>query len=195
MTKYILAGGCDRQYPDYGKRLAEVIKLEISNPLILSCMFSRAPENREDRYKAYDLWFKEHFGSDVTVLHADEEHFYEQLEQCDVLYLHGGRMANLLNSLPDFTQFRDATANKIIVGSSAGANYLSKVCYSPSQDNFMEGSGWLDVGVVVHYGIQQFEDKNYTKEQWRSAAIGVKKRVGNATTLLIPEGTFTIVEA
>lgn len=195
MTKYILAGGCDRLYPDYGKRLAEVVLREKRGPVILSCMFSQARDDREQRYAYFDEWFRKYFGDGVTILHAQEDSFYEQLKEADVLYLHGGTTKMLLDALPDFNEFRDSVEGKTVVGSSAGANYLAKYCYSPSIDETMEGSGILDIGVVVHYGIEKFDETSYTHDMWLSVANKVRSLAGDRPTVLLSEGNFVVFDS
>lgn len=194
MTKYILAGGCDRLYPDYGSRLAEVILREVEKPTILSCMFSQEPDRRAQKHEHFDEWFVKYFGSQIKILHEDESSFFQQLNEADVVYLHGGTTRTLLENLPNFKRFKEAVSGKIVIGSSAGANYLSSVCYSPSINQTMEGTGIVDVGVVVHYGIEQFDDTKYSYEQWQNAAREVEMKAKDRPTLLLPEGTFAIIK-
>lgn len=191
----VLAGGCDRKYPDYWQRLSEVVLREVEQPVILSCLFSNEKERRAEKYKLFDNYFKQYFGDDASVLHAEEEMFYDQLASSNILYLHGGRTEMLLAAIKDVNRFRTAIRGKVVVGSSAGANYLSTTCYSPSAQRVLSGSGTVPVGVIVHYGIDQFEETMYTHEFWRSAARDVREQLGGEKPLLLlPEGQFVIVD-
>lgn len=194
MTKYILAGGCDRSYLDYGKRLAEVVNREVSNPKILSCFFSSSKETRKEREDEWGSWFKKYFANSV-VSHASEETFFEQLNEADVLYLHGGATTQLIESLPDFHRLKEAIKGKVIIGSSAGANYLSKIYYSPLNDSIKGGSGIIDVNTIVHYGIESFDKKEYTPEQWQDIVKRVNDKTESGHVVLLPEGNFTVIEA
>lgn len=126
MTLYILAGGCDRAYPEFWDRLSEVVLREVPSPKILSCMFASDEAAVEARFEGYKTTFARYFAeSDVTLARHDV--FYEQIKSSDVIYLHGGRTSRLLEAIPEYNRFRRAVEGKIVIGSSAGANFLSTV--------------------------------------------------------------------
>lgn len=157
-------------------------------------MFSHLSEGRPERYLQFDDMFNKYFDNPV-VLHADNGSFYEQISEVDIIYLHGGRTQLLLEAIPDIDRFVKAVEGKVVIGSSAGANFLSRVCYSPSASQVMSASAILNIGVVVHYGIDQFEDKVYSKEFWDSAVESLKSELDtNVPILLLPEGKFSIFE-
>lgn len=196
MTTFILAGGCDRQYSEYRQQVFEVIRKEVSNPTILSCMFASPEETRPERHEAFAQWFREELGEDTKVLYAQSAQFYEQIEKADVIYLHGGRTQLLLDAIKDVTLFREAVEGKIVVGSSAGANFIVRSGYSPSSQMVMRGAGLLGVGVVVHYGIERFEELSCTIDFWRDAAQKVRSELGDEIPLvLLPEGQFSVFRA
>lgn len=190
----ILAGGCDREYPSYWNNLSRVVLSEIDQPTILSCMFSQDLEGRSLRHEAFDRLFREYFGNQVSIAHATEENFYQQVADADVIYLHGGRTDKLLQAIPDIGKFKHAIKGKIVIGSSAGANFLSSVCFSPSRGEVMRGSGLVPFGVVVHYGIDSFENSTYTYEFWRSAANSVRDALKGGLPILLPEGQFVVID-
>jgi hypothetical protein len=195
MTKFVLAGGCDRKYPDYWRELSQEVLADFPEPKILSCFFSQESQNRAAKHEQFDKFFTEYFGSKVKIIHADENNFFDQIEYADIVYLHGGKTQLLLDAIPDVSQFVNATENKIVIGSSAGANFLSNICFSPSASRVIKSTGILNLGVVVHYGIDQFEDKMYSREFWNNAVSSVRADLGaDLPILLLPEGTFTIFE-
>lgn len=194
MSTYILAGGCDRKYPDYGRRLADFVKKEVASPVVLSCCFSQPIEQRDTKRADWDVWFAKYFDFARNIIRAEEEIFFEQVQQSDVIYLHGGETQRLIRALPDFEAVKRAFDKKIVIGSSAGANYLSTLSYSPSNNRIQKGSGILDLGAVVHYGISSFNDKQYPMEQWRDAAKSVKTSLGGKPLILLPEGNFTVID-
>lgn len=192
---WILAGGCDRDYPDYWRNLSEVVLRELDTPAILSCMFSQDMEERSSRHTAFDDHFKNYFGEACVIEHAKEDIFYEQISRASIVYLHGGRTDRLLSAIPDIEKFRHAVAGKIVIGSSAGANFLSKACFSPSKNQTMRGSGLVPAGVVVHYGIDSFEDTTYPHGFWHEATRQVRKELGGELPLiLLPEGQFVVID-
>jgi len=81
----ILSGGCDRKYPEYWRRLSEVITRETEAPHILSCLFSQEPEMRAEKHLAFDDYFRKAFGSDIEITHANEEEFYSQIDLANVI--------------------------------------------------------------------------------------------------------------
>lgn len=167
---------------------------EIDKPVILSCMFSQVPESRGLRQESFDELFRAHFGDRVSIVHATEDAFYQQIADANVIYLHGGRTDRLLEAIPDLDKIKHAIKGKIVIGSSAGANFLSSACFSPSKNAVMQGSGLLPLGVVVHYGIDSFEDTPYENDFWRGAANRVRDELGGKPLVLLPEGQFTVID-
>lgn len=195
MTKFILAGGSDSQYPNYWQELDRVLASETSNKAVLSCMFSRDIEDRTEAHHRFDHLFKEHLSSVETIVHATEEKFYDQIDQTDIVYLHGGSTEKLLAAIPDTSKFLEAVKGKIVIGSSAGANFLSKACYSPSKQALMNGSGILPVGVVVHYGVDSFKEQSFTIQFWQAVADEVRGQLSiEDILLLLHEGQFVLIQ-
>lgn len=190
---FVLAGGSDSAYPAYWERLAAVIKKEVARPRILSCLFARPEAARPEARARFDDKFHELFGTETIVISADEENFYTQIAEADVIYLHGGTTKLLREAIPDIDRFRQQVKGKIIVGSSAGANFLSAACFSPSANETMRSSGIASVGVVVHYGVEQFDGRTFTRQDWQSVTRQAAELAGELPLLLLPEGEFSIV--
>ena len=92
-----------------------------------------------------------------------------------------------------FTSLKEAFEGKVIVGSSAGANYLSSVYYSPSKNLVGHGSGLVDVATLVHYGADSDGEISLSEAAWSSALDRVKEVSGkDRPILLLPEGTFNV---
>ena len=192
MTNYILAGGCDRKFEVYGKQLSETVReLSGDRPAILSCFFSRPDEDVEGLREGWDAWFRQYFGDDVTIHHAEKSTFLDQIAVADVVYFHGGRTDRLMAALKGYGNLREAFAGKTIIGSSAGANYLSTTAFSPIADTVEQGSGLVNVATVVHYGSKGFEGLTFEPEFWRSAAARVSEQA-EKEVLLLAEGTFAV---
>lgn len=192
---FILAGGSDSAYPAYWERLAGVVKREAAQPTILSCLFARPEESRPEAAERFSKKFHDLFGEKTKVLFAKEDQFYEQITEADVIYLHGGRTKLLRDAIPDIERFKKAITGKIVIGSSAGANFLSVACFSPSANETMLSSGIVDVGVVVHYGVEQFDDTMLTMKDWRVVVGEMAELTGDRPLMLLPEGEFSIIYA
>ena len=190
-TTLILAGGHDRNFPDFGVRLATFINREVDSPVILSCGFSQDSDSWAEKAPAWHDWYTRYFPA-ATVIDAVPEKFYEQALAADVVYLHGGETKRLLDTLPDYEKVKSVLSGKIVIGSSAGANYLSSVHYSPSAAVVREGSAILNMGVIVHYGAPEFDGRAISMTEWQNHAARVKELSGG-NVLLIPEGDFAII--
>jgi hypothetical protein len=194
MTKYVLAGGRDRHYPNFGKRLADLIHRDVAAPDILSCFFAQPPEKRTEKQAAWAPWFEENFSFAKTITYAREGDFFEQVQKCDVIYIHGGQPQRLLETLADTKRVEKTFAGKIIIGSSAGADYLARSYYSPARDAAQKGSGILALGVVVHYGASSFGATHYPPSRWENATKKVEAQLNGEPLILLPEGIFTVIE-
>lgn len=194
MTTYILAGGNDRSAdPAYGDRLAVVVRNIVEKPVILSCFLSWPTDLQHEHWEDYVPWFKQKFG-DVEVLEATQDNFYDLAKRADVIYLHGGRTKELLAHLPDFEKSKQAFEGKIVVGSSAGANYLSSHCISMSEGfNVVPGSGIVGQPVMVHYRTKQFEGTSYASTDWTRAESELSKLSEGRSIICLPEGSFAVI--
>jgi len=195
MTTYILAGGGDRRYPEYIVQLARVIQAEVAQPKILSCWFSNPDDVAEESFPKYKEYFLSHFASGTTFLRADRDNFREQVREADVIYFHGGHTSLLLPAMEKFGDLHEDFVGKIVVGSSAGANYLSSVGYSPRARSGETGSGLTDLVTVVHYGSKGFGELTFTPAFWQEAVKSVCQESGKDNVVVLPEGTFVVVKA
>lgn len=186
MATIILVGGSETAATQYGDRLARIVLPHFSTPpRILSCQFAKRDlAAQQDSLQEWQAFFTAYF-PDSPVELAEAEQFYEQVRWADIVYLHGGHTATLLEALPDIRQFRRAVAGKMVVGSSAGANYLSAYGYSPNAETVYQGSGLVPVTTLVHYGAAEY----MSMRQWR----GLGERLANEYSepvVCLPEGEF-----
>ncbi len=194
MTKYILAGGCDRKHPEYVQSLARLILSEKPSPKILSCLFAVEGQEREEKFEEYRSYFLPDFGPKADMIMANQDTFIEQLDDSDVIYLHGGSTDLLAKTMSKYPEFSSHLANKIVVGSSAGANYIARAGYSPSLKQTNTLSGLVDIACIVHYGSSGFSGMEFTDEFWQAALAEMKELAIGRPIVLLPEGTFTVFE-
>lgn len=194
MTTYILAGGNDRGYDTYGKNLAKVVLARVTQPRILSCFFSQPPDVWDEKFESWSQWFGRYFGSNFTYTLARSDTFIEQVKAADVIYLHGGTTKLLTDALVAYPDIEEAFAGKIVIGSSAGANFLSKVYYSPSANKVDFGSGIVDCLSVVHYGAAFDGEVSLTTYEWKGVVKRVKDLGASENVTLLPEGEFVVFE-
>lgn len=193
-TVYILAGGNDRQFDDFGARLARKVAEYVEKPRILSCLFSSPPETWQAGAAERQAWFRRFFDySDHRF--ATFEAFETQLDAADVVYFHGGQSWLLLEHVAHLDWLSDKLAGKVVVGSSAGANMLSTAFWSATEARYGEGLGMVDKYPMVHYGVAEVNGRSRTEADWARERATFQARIGDAEITPLPEGQFIVVEA
>lgn len=195
MTKYILAGGCDRRYPEYLTQLARVIHDDFEKPKILSVWFSNSDEVALEKFPKYKEFFMKYFVDGTEFIKAEKDKFLQQVEASDVIYFHGGHTTLLLPTMEAYGDMKQAFDGKIVVGSSAGANYLSRFGFSPSKNTVGKGSGLTSLSTIVHFGSRGFGELTFQPQFWQNAAEKMKQESGFNEVTLLYEGTFVTIEA
>jgi len=186
MTTYILCGGTDRKYDYFGVNLAKVINNLVARPRILCCFFARPDSEWEEAFSSWIGFFEKYF-PDASVELARRENFLGQVNNSDVIYFYGGRTHTLSGIIVGYDNLAEAWRGKIIIGSSAGANFLSQ--HFLHHKGIGGGLGILPFNIVVHYGSDD--------EQERRSQDDVNELLQEhpeVPTLLLREGEFTIVQ-
>lgn len=98
-----------------------------------------------------------------------------------------------MERLPDIDTLRRHFESKVIIGSSAGANMLSRHFWSSTRSVYSEGKGLLDLSVMVHYGAAIVGDSERTPEDWKRQEEKFAAMVNEPITHL-PEGQFVVIE-
>lgn len=194
MTKYILAGGLDRAHPEYWDHLRS--EVNVKKPVhLLSCFFSQPKKDWQEKFNAFRPFFARAFGDDVVCELASVEDFLDQVTNCDVLYLHGGTTHRLRSVLAQYGDLKSLFSGKVVIGSSAGANYLSKLGYSPSLREPMKGAGLTDLNVIVHYGSTFVDHEALGPVDWNDVEQQVRDLLGDDEIITpLREGEFVVVE-
>ncbi|HEY4160528.1 MAG TPA: Type 1 glutamine amidotransferase-like domain-containing protein [Candidatus Saccharimonadales bacterium] len=198
MTKYILVGGADRKYVAYAQAFAEEVRKTAAGPLkVLSCLFAEPRETWEDKFAIRESWFKETLGEDTEVRLAFPDKFAQQCAWADIIYLHGGDDTLLSCYLDRAGDLSELWQGKIVVGTSAGANYLAKSYWTCDWRQTRGGSGLVDLNVIPH-----FESKEYGKADprgpidWGAARAELQHSLGAGERVTpLPEGHFVVIEA
>lgn len=196
MATYVLAGGNDSDYPEFGTRLANFVISHVSSPKILDVFFAVDESKHDDKVAMWQDWYNQYFGANIERRNATTATFEQDVEWADVIYFHGGQTALLMEVMKGYTaeQLRLLFGSKIVVGSSAGANFLSLTNYSLTAREIMPGKGVVSCAAVVHYLVKDFDGSVYSLDDWRSIVDQIKDKADGLPTLLLPEGTFSVVE-
>lgn len=188
---FILAGGNDRTTEGYGERLANELARRVSHPSLLSCFFAAPESDWPTKSKDWKEWFSMHIAQPFTYDYAKRATFLGQMDTADVIYFHGGDTALLLKTLPDTATLKAHFPGKVVIGSSAGANMLSKLYWSSGRGVLGEGRGILDANTMVHYGSK---DKRIGAD-WKQEEAAFQKIIGTDRILQLPEGQFVVMES
>ncbi len=199
MTKYILFGGADRTAAATQKAaLAAEIQKDIKEPLkILSVLFAEKREDWEAKYDIRKAFFAELFGNDFELQFAMPASFEAQAKWANVIYLHGGDTALLKFYLDTLPNLRELFKDKTVIGSSAGAEYLSATYWTPDWREVKSGRGLVDAKVIAHYKSAAYgADDPRGAINWPEIEAALEQ-TGNKTLPIyrIKEGEFVVVQA
>ena len=155
---YILCGGFEWKYKAQMKKLAEFILKKYKKPKILDVWFAMV----DSEYKEYDDIFVKIYKENNLLYErkvASKENFVNECKWADVINIHGGDTKLLLERMKDYN-LEILKRKKIVIGSSAGAIFLSS--YNPNWNGkgIREGRKVLPLNIVVHYGDKEYLEDN-----------------------------------
>lgn len=195
MITYILAGGNDLGSVDYGKNLAKEIEKIVAHPKILSCPFSRSETEWAQIVNEFEGWFRANFKTIESYDYAKPETFLNQALLADVIYFHGGFTPKLIEAVKNIPNLKQLFSDKIIVGSSAGANMLSKNYWSSTLRTPGKGLNFVDANIMVHYGATNLHNSTRTLADWNQDEAKFRDFINDDQAIMyIPEGKFEVIE-
>jgi len=186
MTTYILCGGSDRKFDFFGVNLAKVVNNLVVNPRILSCYFSRPDDEWEEAFSSWSDFYGKYLPN-ASIELAQRENFLDQIKNSDVIYFYGGRTHTLSENLQNFKNLPEILRDKIIIGSSAGSNFLAQ--HFLHHEGIGGGLGILPFNVVVHYNSDDEKERRSQDD-----VNELLQRHPEVPTLLLREGEFTIIQ-
>ena len=153
MTKFVLHGGFDKNIKYIEDEFfQQSFKDAPQNVKIFLVFFAESEEYLQLRIEQCKGQFNNNKGSkNLEFKMATEENFLEGCAWADVIFLSGGRTANLLESLKKFQNLNKIFEGKIIAGDSAGVNALGHSFYNRKTKEIKEGLGILPFKIIVHY--------------------------------------------
>lgn len=128
---------------------------------VLFIGFARGDEKTESVYERDKKSLFTQTDRNIIVVNATHEDFLEQVKSSKVIYITGGDTRKLLNELNQYPDFIRSLDDKIVAGSSAGANVFAKLYFSTALKSVCEGLGVLPFSLVCHYGNKEMgSDEN-----------------------------------
>lgn len=152
MTRYILHGGETGRKCKDNKKFFSMMTGRMKKPRILCVYFSR----KKSQWPSLFENDKENFAhasprKKPKFILANQKQFRNQVKSADVIYMRGGKNQSLKKALKPIKNLNKLFRNKIVGGSSAGANILSMYYYSTDDNKIEKGLGILPIKVFCHY--------------------------------------------
>lgn len=189
MTKYILHGGETKVENESNKKFFfECTNLPQTSVKILCIYFAKVVGPVAEAFEFAKKKFREAAapGKEFTFVLADEnlEILRKQIQDADVVYIHGGDTNVLKEKLRPLTDFAELIAGKTVAGSSAGAYVLSRYYYSNSKRVICEGFGMLPLKVFAHWSEEKQEERGLLEEFGEELPV-----------YLLPVTEFVVIES
>jgi peptidase E len=155
MTKYILHGGETKVPNIHNKKFyQEMFKAAKGKP-ILACYYSRPYAEwkyllSSDAERMKKAVGKKNF--EIICASKNAQRFLKQLKESEAVYFRGGKTEKLMRRLQGVqSQLKKAFTGKTVLGSSAGALFLARYCYSQGDAKIFKGFDILPIKVITHY--------------------------------------------
>lgn len=152
-TKFILhGGGAQKKNAENDAFFKEILMNTANNVKVLLVHFASGKEKSGVNKEKDEAQFERNKGNkNISFEIADEDKFALQVKEADVIYFGGGTTPNLMKALQKFNNLKKIFEGKVVAGESAGANSLSRYCYSQSGGGVLSGMGLVAVKTICHY--------------------------------------------
>ncbi len=156
MKSFLLAGGYPAKAFDGGRAFIEAFIDERVLPIkVLIVYFATDPDKIVQKWDQDQALFAKFLRpSDYQLMIATEQDFLQQIGEVDTLYFKGGYTERLIEALSKQPDWANHIAGKTIVGTSAGAEMLSRYYFDLDQMTIRLGFNILPIKVLVHYRSQ-----------------------------------------
>ena len=114
------------------------------------------PKNSKLFFERDKTRLLEHTQADIIVEKATLETLQEQLKYATVIFVCGGNVLRLKESLLAYPDFSKLIKGKVYVGASAGANLLAHWHTSYFSRELQPGLGILPINLMAHYSNPEF---------------------------------------
>lgn len=191
MAKYILIGGAQEKCNP--TELSDAIFANSKSELnFLICLFAR--DKKDCDWSKLFAESKEFFEKisgerEINFILVDEANFTEQVNSADIIYFSGGDMALLNKALKKVgNNWTKNLSNKIIIGTSASTDMLSKYNFDIQFERLDSGLGLVPIKTIVHFGIKDYEPKI----GWDKAVEKLENYKEKLPVITLGEGEFFV---
>ncbi len=187
MKRLVLMGGRPWLSGDRGKVFTDRLFRYSPNELKLAfCIFAQP----EIEWAETEKWNKSMFDSfkgqkSIIYKTMTERNFTDVSKWADIIYIPGGDPYKLKNEILAVGDTEELWDDKIIAGSSAGADlFCAKFVYLQDK-NFGAGLAWINATCIPHW---RGDFKGYSDKDWDWVESESLQRFPNLPVLCIPEG-------
>lgn len=157
------------------------------NVKVAFCNFARTATRWDDTDEASIRLFNDSAkGLTVTHKSLSHENFEAVSRWADVIYVPGGDPFVLKTELDAHPGLEKIWDNKIIAGSSAGADVMCSAYAFLQDKDFGSGYGWVRATCIPHW--RHYPD--FTDNDWEGLVSAAIKRRPDLAVLCIPEGRY-----
>ncbi|KKQ60258.1 MAG: hypothetical protein US82_C0042G0004 [Parcubacteria group bacterium GW2011_GWC1_38_22] len=196
MTKYVLNSGRAMTSADKGRKFFdEIFKGLGENPKFLICYFAKAREKWEENFAKDEQYFREVFSDINPILTlAFPDQFEEQIKESDAIFIHGGDDHLIQFWLKQF-DLPKIWEGKVVAGSSAGSDVLSKHFWTCDWRQCLDGLGILPIKFLAHYKSEYGINDPRGAVDWENGHKELEKYGdGGLPIYALKEGEFEIFE-
>lgn len=196
MTKYILNSGRAMTSADRGRKFFdEIFKGLGRNPKLLICNFALARDRWEEKFAGDLQYFKEVFDDIEPVLTlAFPDKFEQQIKENDAVFIHGGDDHLIQYWLKKY-DLQKIWKGKVVAGSSAGSDVLSKHFWTCDWRQCFDGLGILPIKFLAHYKSEYGINDPRGPVDWEKGYEELEKYCdANLPIYALKEGEFEVFE-
>ncbi len=181
-------GGRPWEARDGGKYFVNVLFRYFPKTVKLAfCNFAQNEDDWEDTTDRNMRMFRSFTKKKIENKIMTEKNFRAVSKWADVIYIPGGDSEVLKKRIKNLGNLKILWEEKILAGSSAGADFFCTAYISLRRKTLDKGLGWVNVACIPHWR-DNYED--YTKKDWDWAEKEALQTYPNLPLLCIPEGEF-----
>jgi len=153
MTKFILHGGYAGDSTRKDLNFFREILRGVEAPVKILCVYFAREKIKWSRFYRHDkkMFNKANPKIKIKFAIATKNNFIKEAKKAKIIYFEGGINHFLQNYLLSLKNLRNIIKNKVVAGSSAGANIFVKYFFSRHRDQVIKGTGILSIKIICHY--------------------------------------------
>jgi len=163
MIKFVLHGGNMKECLVENKIFFNEITSGFDKKVkILLVPFALEKKYWQDSYIKYTERFKTYIVNlsfEMILASENEDDFLSQIKSSDIIFFCGGNENLIKEHITNVNRLYDCFSDKVIVGTSAGANIFSTCYYSNDRNLIESGFGFLNIKTICHFSKEKNNDK------------------------------------